>query len=103
MKQNIMACPSLCLTIKVVRYRCHIGHSYSEKDLVMKQGEIFESTLWTALRIMEERKTLLRKMEDDHAKRGFSTLAKNYKEKADDIQGHVDKMKEVLFASQKSA
>lgn len=86
---------------KMDRYRCHIGHSYSEKDLVMKQGEILESTLWTALRIMEERKTLLSKMQDDHIKRGFSTLAKSYKEKADGIQGHVDKMKEVLFASQK--
>ncbi len=86
---------------RVVRYRCHIGHSYSEKDLVIKQGEIFESTLWTALRIMEERKTLLKKMEDDHAKRGFSTMAKDYKEKGNNIQVHVDKMKEVLFASQK--
>jgi len=88
---------------KVVRYRCHIGHSYSEKDLVIKQGEIFESTLWTALRIMEERRNLLMKMENDHAKKGLAIIAKNYKEKADEIQGHVDKMKEVLFASQKLA
>ncbi|HUZ58461.1 MAG TPA: hypothetical protein VMU83_06755, partial [Hanamia sp.] len=86
----------------VDRYRCHIGHSYSEKDLVIKQGEIFESTLWTALRIMEERKTLLKKMKNDNTKRGFSTFAKSYKEKADIIQVHIDKMKEVLFASQKS-
>ncbi|HEY5407081.1 MAG TPA: chemotaxis protein CheB [Ginsengibacter sp.] len=83
------------------RYRCHIGHSYSEKDLVIKQGEIFESTLWTALRIMEERKTLLKKMQDDNTKRGFSNFAKSYKEKVDDLQTHVDKLKEVLFASQK--
>lgn len=88
---------------KVVRYRCHIGHSYSEKDLVIKQGEIFESTLWIALRIMEERKTLLRKMEDDHTKRGLKKVANEYREKGDDLQGHVDKMKEVLFASQKLA
>jgi two-component system chemotaxis response regulator CheB len=86
---------------KVIRYRCHIGHSYSEKDLVIKQGEVFESTLWIALRIMEERKTLLKKMEKDHAKRGSSILANTYKQKGEDIQGHVDKMKEVLFASQK--
>ncbi len=86
---------------RVDRYRCHIGHSYSEKDLVIKQGEIFESTLWTALRIMEERKTLLQKMEDDNTKRGFTKFAKSYKEKVDNIQVHVDKMKEVLFASQK--
>ncbi|AKQ45921.1 hypothetical protein TH63_10145 [Rufibacter radiotolerans] len=84
------------------RYRCHIGHSYSEKDLVIKQYEIFESTLWTALRIMEERRNLFLKMEKDHARKGLSTLAKSYHEKAEAIQVHVDKMKEVLYASQKS-
>lgn len=86
---------------KMDRYRCHIGHSYSEKDLVIKQAEIFESTLWTALRIMEERRNLLLKMENDHAKRGLTMIANSYKEKADGIQGHVDKMKEILYAAQK--
>lgn len=88
---------------KVDRYRCHIGHSYSEKDLVLKQGEVLESTLWIALRIMEERRNLLMKMGADHTKKGFSKLATGYKDKADDIQKHVDIMKGVLFASQKSA
>jgi two-component system chemotaxis response regulator CheB len=83
------------------RYRCHIGHSYSEKDLEVKQGEILESTLWVALRIMEERGTLLKKMEDDNTKRGFSKMATSYREKFEVIQHHVDKMKELLYASQK--
>lgn len=86
---------------KVDRYRCHIGHSYSEKDLVIKQGEIFEATLWTALRIMEERRNLLMKLQQTHARKGLSQMAKDYQQKANDIQVHVDKMKEVLFASQK--
>jgi|SRR5664279_1574375 len=85
------------------RYRCHIGHSYTEKDLVIKQAQIFESTLWTALRIMEERRNLLKKMETDHARKGLSAMAKSYQDKADDIQVHVDKMKEILYASQKAA
>ncbi|MBC7422732.1 MAG: hypothetical protein H7334_04660 [Ferruginibacter sp.] len=50
-------------------------HSYTEKGLAIKQGEIFEATLWTALRIMEERKNLLKKIADDHTKRGFKSLA----------------------------
>jgi two-component system, chemotaxis family, protein-glutamate methylesterase/glutaminase len=87
----------------VDRYRCHIGHSYSEKDLVVKQGEICESTLWTALRIMEERRNLFKKMEDDNSKKGFTKFAKSYKEKGDGIQVHIDKLKEVLFASQQIA
>jgi two-component system chemotaxis response regulator CheB len=86
---------------KTNRYRCHIGHSYSENDLVVKQEEILESTLWTALRIMEERRNLLKKMEDDNSKKGLSKMAANYREKGEHIQFHVDKMKEILFATQK--
>ena len=86
---------------KFDRYRCHIGHSYSEKDLVIKQSEIFETTLWTALRIMEERRNLLKKLENDHAKIGLSSIAESYREKADGIQKHVNRMKDILFSSQK--
>lgn len=84
------------------RYRCHIGHSYSEKDLVVKQGEVLESTLWVALRIMEERRNLWKKMEDDHSKRGLSRMASMYLKKGEEIQVHVDKMKEVLYETQKT-
>ena len=41
---------------KVARYRCHIGHAYTEKDLVVKQNEKLETTLWMALRIMGAKK-----------------------------------------------
>ena len=43
-------------------YRCHIGHSYTEKDLNIKQTESIEHTLWVAIRMMEERKLILLKM-----------------------------------------
>lgn len=87
----------------VNRYRCHIGHSYSEKDLVVKQSEILESTLWTALRIMEERRTLLKKMEGDNRKKGLTKISSGYHEKGEGLQAHIDNMKEVLFATQKLA
>jgi len=83
------------------RYRCHIGHLYSENDLVVKQEEVLETTLWVALRIMEERKTLLKKMEGDHFKKGLKTTAKEYTEKIEVMEYHVDKMKEILFKTQK--
>jgi two-component system, chemotaxis family, protein-glutamate methylesterase/glutaminase len=108
-EQSIYACPDCGGTLweinlkknnKINRYRCHIGHSYTEKDLVVKQGEIFESTMWVALRILEERRNLFLKMEKDHLKKGLSVIAKPFRSKADAIQVHVDKMKEILFASQ---
>jgi two-component system chemotaxis response regulator CheB len=86
----------------VCRYRCHIGHSYSEKDLAVKQYEILESTLWVALRIMEERRNLLKKMEKDAAKKGLVIMATGYRGKKEDLQINVDNLKEVLFATQKA-
>ncbi|MEO6814384.1 MAG: chemotaxis protein CheB [Ginsengibacter sp.] len=86
----------------VNRYRCHIGHSYSEKDLALKQSEMLESTLWIALRIMEERRNLLKKMEEDNNKRGLSRMATGYGAKKDELQVHIDNLKEVLFATKKA-
>jgi two-component system chemotaxis response regulator CheB len=107
-EKSIYACPDCGgglwtinkQTGKTDRYRCHIGHSYSEDDLVVKQGEILESTLWTALRIMEERRNLLKKMEDDGQRKGLSKMALSYQKKGQEIQFHVDKMKEILYATQ---
>lgn len=57
----------------IKRYRCHIGHAYSENDLVLKQAKTAGTTLWVALRMMEERKHLLRKLElKSNEKRLFS-------------------------------
>lgn len=87
----------------VNRYRCHIGHSYSEKDLVVKQAEVLESTLWIALRIMEERRNLFKKMEGDAAKKGLSKVASGYHVKKEDILLHITNLKDVLFAAKKNS
>lgn len=87
---------------KVNRYRCHIGHAYTEKDLVVKQNEKLESTLWMALRIMEERRNLLMKMENDSDNRGLAKGAAIHRKKKEEIQSHVDNLKEILFQTQKN-
>lgn len=43
----------------VQRYRCHTGHSFTSSALLLSQWERIEETLWTALRMFEERKNLL--------------------------------------------
>ena len=84
----------------ISRYRCHIGHAYTENDLLVKQAHHLEATLWVALRMMEDRKNLLNKLTNDSKKRGAMTVANGHQEKANEIQHHIDKLKEVLFLSQ---
>jgi two-component system, chemotaxis family, protein-glutamate methylesterase/glutaminase len=41
------------------RYRCRVGHAYSEEAMVAAQGTAVEAALWTALEGLEERSELL--------------------------------------------
>ena len=79
------------------RYRCHIGHAYTERDLVVKQAETASATLWVALRMMEERKHLLKKMQIDTAKKGYKNLTSVHVEKHDEMQRHISTLKKILF------
>jgi two-component system chemotaxis response regulator CheB len=78
-------------------YRCHIGHSFSERDLVLKQSETIEYTLWVAVRMMEERKLLLFKLAREHEGKGLGQLGTSYKQQAEELAIHVDKMKALLY------
>jgi two-component system chemotaxis response regulator CheB len=47
---------------ELVRYRCRVGHVYSEEALVDGQAYTVEAALWTALEVLEERVELLERV-----------------------------------------
>jgi two-component system chemotaxis response regulator CheB len=51
----------------MVRFRCHVGHSYSAPSLIEEQSEVLESALWAAVRALEERAAIGRRMAE-HAR-----------------------------------
>jgi len=89
--KSVFACPDCGGNLWAVkgdiinRYRCHIGHAYTERDLVAKQAETASSTLWVALRMMEERKHLLRKLEVEYAKKGYTSLSLDHLARKDEM------------------
>jgi two-component system chemotaxis response regulator CheB len=46
----------------LTRYRCRVGHTYSEDAMVEAQGDAVEAALWTALEVLEERSELLNRI-----------------------------------------
>ncbi|HUS01312.1 MAG TPA: chemotaxis protein CheB [Chitinophagaceae bacterium] len=79
------------------RYRCHTGHVYSEKDLLLKHNEALENTLWVALRMMEERRNLLKKMSAEELSKGWIRSAGLKKEREKDLEDHIDRLRNILF------
>jgi two-component system chemotaxis response regulator CheB len=71
----------------VVRYRCYTGHTFTEASLVENQVRKLEESLWTAIRMMEERKNLLLTMRHEQGPPP---------ERALQMEVHVQRLKEML-------
>jgi two-component system chemotaxis response regulator CheB len=83
---------------KLSRYRCHTGHVYTEKVLLEKQSEEMEESLWVCTRMMEERRNILQTMAWRDKEQGLSTRYELYQKRADDLNGHIGRLKELLVS-----
>lgn len=82
---------------KLVKYRCHVGHTYTPQGLLAAQTEDVESAMWTALRALEENAAIHRRM----AKRSegkWPVLAKQYEKQAKVVEDRAQVIREVLLA-----
>jgi two-component system, chemotaxis family, protein-glutamate methylesterase/glutaminase len=52
---------------ELVRYRCRVGHAYTEEAFVNGQRDAVEAAMWAALETLEERVELLRRVAERHS------------------------------------
>jgi len=77
---------------EAVRYRCRVGHAYSEQSMIEAQGDSVETALWTALEVLQERSELLTRIADRLDERGprkdqhFRERARHAAERAEVIR-----------------
>jgi two-component system, chemotaxis family, protein-glutamate methylesterase/glutaminase len=74
------------------RFACHVGHAYSIASLAEEQGRSLETTLWSAVRALEERADMHRRL----ARRNPVTRAPFYEERAREAELHARTLREVL-------
>jgi two-component system chemotaxis response regulator CheB len=81
-----------------LRYRCHTGHAYTAAALLAEQTKKIEETMWTALRMFEERRNLLTTL----SKEQRGAPAHSAAERAKLSQVHIDRIRAFLLADDKA-
>lgn len=65
----------------VQHYRCRVGHSFTTDFLAVEQQSALEAALWTALRAIEEHKSLMEKMVQRSEARGLLGSATMFRQR----------------------
>jgi len=65
-----------------VSYCCRTGHAYSSEALVASQSNVVEAAMWSAVRALEERAAMARRMADKFRSRGRRVSAERFERQA---------------------
>lgn len=82
---------------RLKHFRCHTGHAYSEGALLQGMGHALEETLLVALRMLEERRSILQSVSEQEKSNGKSRWASVQEERADEMKVHIDRIREILL------
>ncbi|MGQ0843182.1 MAG: chemotaxis protein CheB [Sporichthyaceae bacterium] len=82
----------------LVRYRCRVGHAWSPQSLLVEQVEATESALWMAVRVMEEKAALHRRL----AARDGETARRMHQRRAEDTDHGAEIIRDLLRRSEAS-
>jgi two-component system chemotaxis response regulator CheB len=75
-----------------VRFACHVGHAFSLASLQEEQGRSLEGTLWSAVRALEERADLHRRL----ARRTSAPRGEACEDRAREAEGHAHTLRQML-------
>lgn len=79
-----------------IHYYCRTGHSFNMQSLDEGQKHQLEETLWVALRVLDERLALLKKMISDYERKGLDMLAKSNQGKLREVEQHTLHLKRLM-------
>jgi two-component system chemotaxis response regulator CheB len=84
-------------------FDCHVGHRFSPESLVDEQGRMLEAALWTALRALQERSALLRRMAQRMRDVGNERTARRSEEQAARLDEQAAVIRSAVLATAEHA
>jgi two-component system chemotaxis response regulator CheB len=74
---------------ELTRYRCHVGHAYTAELMALALDENLSRALGSALRALDERRALARKLQRQAEEGGRNAAAASWALKAQEHEGQV--------------
>lgn len=100
--RSVLACPD-CGGVMweigeddVLRYRCHVGHTYTAEVMSIALDENLRRALASAQRALEERVALARKLHSQAVDSGHRLLADTWAEKAREFEREMDVIRDSI-------
>jgi two-component system chemotaxis response regulator CheB len=81
---------------KMLRFRCRVGHGLSGSTLLAAQSDNVEQALWSALRALEEKAEMARKLKDYSLSRNFKSAPKKFNEEARKLEANASVIRKLL-------
>lgn len=81
----------------VLRFRCRTGHAYSVGTLLAEQAEGVEDALWSALRALEEKAALAKRMAERARDRGSPFSAKHFEQQSQDLKQRAAVLRQLII------
>jgi two-component system chemotaxis response regulator CheB len=101
-KRSVLACPECNGVLweiedgDLVRYRCHVGHAFSQDLMSVALDENLRRALATALRILDERIALARRLGAEASQTGSNRLASSWAKRERDFTRERDTLLESI-------
>jgi two-component system chemotaxis response regulator CheB len=80
------------------RFRCHTGHAFSLRSLAAAQSQATEEALWSAVRALQEKETLLRRIAELDRQAGDEPHARESEQEAEQLQQQVQLLRGLASA-----
>jgi two-component system, chemotaxis family, protein-glutamate methylesterase/glutaminase len=82
---------------RILRFRCHTGHAFSIKTLLVEVSEAIDNGLWDTIRALEERVLLLRQIGELSKDEKSADEAPLSSQQADHIEKHIKTLRDLVI------
>lgn len=100
---SVFSCPSCGGTMwelqdgELIRYRCHTGHAFSPEALLEEQSQVVEDALYSALRALQEKTAVYRRLAEQIGNKRSKEKAR-YEKLADEQDQNAAALRKLLAA-----